>query len=127
MLLKRVAVSREIPPAAKSVGARLAGAVLAMSLSLPALADGNPEQGRLSAETCLGCHGIENYKNVYPTFPVPKLCGQNAQYLADALRAYTAGDRAHGTMHAQAATLSDKEIQDIAAYFADPAFCYEGK
>lgn len=127
MLFKRVPVSREFPAPAGSVAAMLAGALLAMSLSLPAHADGSPEQGRRSAETCLGCHGIENYKNVYPTFPVPKLCGQNAQYLTDALRAYTAGDRGHGTMHAQAATLSDEEIQDIAAYFADPAFCYEGK
>ena len=92
-----------------------------------ACAEGDPEAGKQLGYTCLGCHGIEDYKNVYPTFPVPKLCGQNAQYLTDALRAYTAGDRAHGTMHAQAATLSDKEIQDIAAYFADPAFCYEGK
>ncbi|MGD8976474.1 MAG: c-type cytochrome [Gammaproteobacteria bacterium] len=127
MLFKRVAVSQEIPGVARFFGATLAGAIVTISLALPAFADGNPEQGRRTAETCLGCHGIENYKNVYPTFPVPKLCGQNAQYLTDALRAYTAGDRAHGTMHAQAATLSDKEIQDIAAYFADPAFCYEGK
>lgn len=127
MLLERVDVSREIPATVKFLGATLAGAMLAMTLSLPAHADGDPEQGRRSAETCLGCHGIEDYKNVYPTFPVPRLCGQNAQYLSDALRAYTAGDRTHGTMHAQAATLSEGEIQDIAAYFADPAYCYEGK
>jgi len=59
----------------------IAGAILAASLPLLAQADGDPVQGRRSAETCLGCHGIENYKNVYPTYPVPKLCGQNAQYV----------------------------------------------
>ncbi|MGB5623038.1 MAG: cytochrome c [Gammaproteobacteria bacterium] len=105
----------------------IAAAILAASMPLLAQADGDPAQGRRSAETCLGCHGIENYKNVYPTYPVPKLCGQNAQYTVDALRAYTTGDRPHGTMHAQAATLSETAIKDMAAFFADPAYCNGGK
>jgi len=112
MLVKRIAI---------------AGVILAASLPLLAQAEGNPEAGRGLIETCLGCHGIANYKNVYPTYPVPKICGQNAQYLVDALRAYANGDRGHNTMHAQAATLTDQEKQDIAAFFADPVYCYEGK
>ena len=73
--------------------------------------------GKQKAETCLGCHGIENYTNVYPTYPVPKLGGQNSQYIMDALKAYANGDRGHVTMHAQAASLSEQDIQDIAAFF----------
>jgi cytochrome c553 len=92
-----------------------------------AWAEGDPATGRVKADTCLGCHGIKNYKNVYPTFAVPKLCGQNAQYLLDALKGYANGDRPHGTMHAQAATLTEEDRQDIAAFFADTAACGKGE
>ena len=102
------------------------GAFFALAVAGVAWGDGDPSAGRIKADTCLGCHGIKNYKNVYPTYRVPKLCGQHAQYLLDALAAYTNGDRPHETMHAQAATLSDPDRQDIAAYFADPAVCGKG-
>lgn len=87
-------------------------------LNTPALADGDPAAGAKKAETCLGCHGIANYDNAYPTYNVPKLGGQHVQYLTDALKSYQNGARAHDTMHAQAATLSDQDIADIAAYFS---------
>lgn len=87
-------------------------------LNTPALADGDPAAGATKSETCLGCHGIANYDNVYPSYNVPKLGGQHAQYLTDALKSYQSGARAHDTMHAQAATLSDQDIADIAAYFS---------
>jgi cytochrome c553 len=70
-----------------------------------------------AVETCLGCHAIPGYKNAYPTYHVPKLGGQHAQYIVDALRAYANGERPHSTMHANAVTLSDEEIQAIAAWF----------
>jgi cytochrome c553 len=70
-------------------------------------------------ETCLGCHGIAGYKNAYPTYHVPKLGGQHAQYIADALRAYASGNRPHSTMHANAATLSEDEIEAIAKWFEE--------
>ena len=81
------------------------------------MAEGDAAAGREKAETCLGCHGIEDYKNGYPTFPVPRLGGQNAQYIVDALKGYANGDRPHDTMHAQAATLSEHDMADIAAWF----------
>ena len=81
-------------------------------------AEGDPAAGRKKAETCLGCHGIEDYKNVYPTYHVPKIGGQNPEYIVAALTAYSSGERPHSTMHAQAATLSAEDMQDIAAYFA---------
>lgn len=77
--------------------------------------------GALLATTCLGCHGIEHYKNVYPTYYVPKLAGQNAQYISDALKGYRSGQRPHTTMHAQASSLSDAQMQAIAEYFAGQA------
>jgi cytochrome c553 len=75
-------------------------------------------RGKELSYTCLGCHGIENYKNVYPTYSVPELVGQHPEYLIAALKAYRAGERSHVTMHQQAASLSDQDIQDIALYFA---------
>ena len=83
-----------------------------------ALAAGDATAGRVKAETCMGCHGVATYKNVYPTYNVPKLGGQNAEYIIAALTAYKAGDRGHKTMHANASNLSDADMQDIAAFFA---------
>ena len=80
---------------------------------------GDPERGRIIADTCLGCHGIVSYKNVYPTYHVPKIGGQHAEYLVDALRAYQEGVRQHPTMRAQAADMSEQDMLDIAAFFAD--------
>lgn len=91
---------------------------LAATLSLPAFAEGNTEVGMEKANTCMGCHGIPGYNNVYPTYRVPKVGGQSPKYLEAALKAYRAGERPHGTMHAQAASMSDQDIADISAYLA---------
>lgn len=84
---------------------------------LGASAQGDPERGKVIAYTCSGCHGIPFYKNVYPTYSVPKLGGQNQEYLVSALKAYRDGTRHHATMQAQASTLSDQDILDVTAYF----------
>jgi cytochrome c553 len=76
----------------------------------------NPERGQKLFYTCYGCHGVENYKNAYPDYSVPKLRHQTAAYIIAALNEYKSGDRPHATMHAQAASLSDQDIRDIAAY-----------
>lgn len=99
--------------------ARAATLFLAMIL-VPqvAAAEGDVEAGKELAYTCLGCHGIEGYRNAYPSFRVPKLGGQKAGYLEIALRGYRDGTRPHPTMQAQASSLSDQEIADVAAYLA---------
>jgi len=83
-----------------------------------AQADGDAAAGRQKFYMCMGCHGIANYNNVYPTYRVPKLGGQNAQYITSALGEYKSGERSHATMHAQASSLSDQDIADIAAFLA---------
>ena len=77
---------------------------------------GDAARGKVLAYTCHGCHGVPNYKNAYPNYSVPKLGGQSAQYMANALKAYASGERPHQTMHSQATTLSDQDRADIAAY-----------
>ncbi len=81
-------------------------------------ADGDVERGRVLADTCEGCHAVDSYTNVYPTYHVPRIGGQSAAYLIEALTLYRDGARAHGTMTAQAASYSDQDIRDIAAYLA---------
>lgn len=98
----------------------LAGAALTC-LSLGAHAAGDPAKGEMKFYTCYGCHGIANYRNAYPDYSVPKLRHQNAQYLAAALQEYRDGTRPHATMHAQASSLSDQDIEDIAAYLQGAA------
>ncbi|MEY4358262.1 MAG: hypothetical protein RL469_1588 [Pseudomonadota bacterium] len=86
-----------------------------------AQATGDAARGANIGYTCLGCHGIPNYKNAYPVYRVPKLHGQSAEYLVSALQAYRSGERSHGTMHANASSLDDRDILDVAAYLAGPA------
>jgi cytochrome c553 len=93
----------------------LAGTALTC-LSLGAHAAGDPAKGEMKFYTCYGCHGIANYRNAYPDYSVPKLRHQNAEYLVAALQEYRDGTRPHATMHAQASSLSDEDIADIAAY-----------
>ena len=88
---------------------------------------GDAANGQKIAYTCNGCHAIPNYKNVYPTYSVPKLHGQRPQYLLAALKEYKSGDRSHGTMHAQASSLSDQDMADLAAYLAGPNVLSESK
>lgn len=83
-----------------------------------ASADADVAAGRLAAETCIGCHGVAGYFNVYPSYHVPKIGGQQAGYISAALKAYRDGDRQHPTMHANASNLTDEMIADIAAFFA---------
>lgn len=79
-------------------------------------ADGDAERGEDLAYTCLGCHGIEGYRNAYPSYRVPKLGGQTAGYIVAAFRGYKNGEREHSTMHAQAVSVPDQDLLDIAAY-----------
>jgi len=87
-----------------------------LGYSLGALAEGDIERGRVLTDTCKGCHAIDTYNNVYPTFQVPRIGGQSEEYIAIALKAYRAGERNHKTMTAQASSYSDQDIADIAAY-----------
>ena len=97
---------------------RCAVAVLALLAVPAAQAAGDTGAGKVKANTCMGCHGIPGYNNAYPSYRVPKLGGQAPEYLVAALKEYRTGDRPHKTMQAQAASLSDQDIDDIATYLA---------
>ena len=84
----------------------------------PAALVGDAKTGHQLTYTCQGCHGITGFKNAYPSFKVPLIGGQSAEYLAQALHEYRDGKRKHPTMQAQAQSFSDQDIADIAAFLS---------
>lgn len=95
---------------------------VALTPGLAQAAEGNPAATRDKVSMCMGCHGIPGYKTAFPvTYNVPKLGGQHAAYIVKALQGYKSGDRTHPSMRAIAAGLSDKDMADVAAYYAAPA------
>jgi len=77
------------------------------------------QRGATKVHMCIGCHGIVGYQADFPqVYKVPKIAGQDAKYIGAALTAYRSGDRKHPTMRSVAASLTDQDIADIAAYYA---------
>ena len=67
---------------------------------------------------CIGCHGIRGYQASFPEIhKVPMISGQGGKYIIAALNAYKKGERKHPTMRAIAASLSDQDMAEIAAYY----------
>lgn len=82
--------------------------------------EGNIEDARGKVSMCIGCHGIPGYRASFPeVYHVPKIAGQNAAYIAAALREYASGARSHPTMDAIARSLSEQDIADVAAYYSN--------
>jgi len=90
------------------------GAMLAFA-SAQVLANGNIENGKQKAATCFACHGADG-NSVDPQYP--RLAGQYNAYLVQVLHEYKDGQRNNAIMKGMDATLSDQDIEDIAAYFS---------
>lgn len=96
-----------------------AAALWAAAAGPLAAAEGNAAAGARKNAMCAGCHGIPGYKTAFPeVYSVPKLGGQHAAYIVKALQAYKSGERGHPSMRAIAATLSEQDMADLAAYYA---------
>ena len=101
------------------IPAVVAATLIVAGSSVRAADAGDPAAGKKKTSMCAGCHGIGGYKTVFPeVYHVPKLGGQHAAYLVKALQEYKAGNRTHPSMRAIAAGLSDKDMADLAAYYA---------
>jgi cytochrome c553 len=101
-----------------------ANVAVALSIALCAVANaqeakpGDPAAGQKKAEMCNGCHAIDGYRGSFPeVYKVPKIAGQNAEYIVAALTEYRKGERKHPSMRAIAGSLSDQDMADLAAYF----------
>ncbi len=97
-------------------------------MAVPAHAAGDAAKGREKVQMCQGCHGIEGWRTAFPeVYRVPRLAGQHEAYLVRALQAYRSGERSHPSMKAIAASLSDQDMADLAAYYAQPTTKTAGK
>ena len=95
--------------------------VLASVAQVSAAADaqGDANAAKNKVAMCIGCHGIPGYKATYPeVYRVPMLGGQSEKYIVAALNAYKKGERSHPSMVGIAKGLSDQDIADVAAYYA---------
>ena len=96
----------------------LAGAFTALTAAPEARAQ-DAAAGKTKAAMCIGCHGIIGYQASFPVvYKVPAISGQNAKYIVSALNAYKKGDRRHPTMRSIAASLTDTDMADLAAYYS---------
>ena len=95
-------------------------AMLIAALPAAAQSKGDAGAGNQKSSMCVGCHNIPGYKTAFPAvYSVPKLDGQHAVYIVSALRAYKSGERRHPSMRAVAASLSDQDMADLAAFYAN--------
>lgn len=79
---------------------------------------GNAEAAKGKISMCIGCHGIPGYKTAFPeVYRVPKIAGQQPAYIVKALQAYKSGERQHPSMRGIAASLSEQDMADLAAYY----------
>ena len=94
--------------------------VPALALAQTPATKGDPVAGKVKAlAICSGCHGVVGTKTAFPeVYLVPKIGGQNADYLVAALKAYRKGERYNETMKGLASALKESELADIAAYYS---------
>ncbi len=80
---------------------------------------GDPAAGAQKTQMCAGCHGIVGWRTAFPeVYKVPRIAGQHQAYLVKALQEYKNGERSHPSMRAIAASLSDQDMANLAAYYA---------
>jgi len=94
----------------------LIATALLLAFSGNASAKGDAVAGAAKAKPCTACHGTDG--NATQDQQYPRLAGQYADYIAQALREYKSGERGNAIMKGMEAPLSEQDIDDIAAYFA---------
>jgi cytochrome c553 len=95
---------------------------LSAVLAAPLVQAQDAKAGEKKAAMCIGCHSIPGYQASFPEIhKVPMISGQGDKYIVAALNAYKKGERKHPTMKAIAASLSDQDMADLAAFYAAEA------
>jgi cytochrome c553 len=112
----RTSLKRTLSALAVTASCATAGPALAAD----AAPTGDAAAAASKLSLCIGCHGIPGYKASFPEiYHVPMIAGQNAEYLASALREYASGARTFPSMEAIARTLSEQDIANLAAYYSN--------
>jgi cytochrome c553 len=76
---------------------------------------GDLKAGRAKALMCQACHGLDGLSKVPDA---PNIAGQTEPYIVAQLQAYKSGARKNEAMSVVAPSLSDNDIDDLAAYFS---------
>ena len=76
---------------------------------------GDPAAGQAKSKACAACHGADGNS---ASVEFPRLAGQYADYLVKALADYKSGARKNPVMAPLAASLSKRDMEDLAAYYA---------
>lgn len=80
---------------------------------------GNVADGQKKVAMCIGCHGMPGYQATFPeVYKVPMISGQNEKFIAASLEAYKKGERKHPSMRGIAASMSEQDIADVSAFYA---------
>ncbi len=95
---------------------KVAIAIVMWTLSMSALAEGNPVKGKELTTACAACHGADGNS---PAGAFPSIAGQQPKYLLKQLQDIKSGDRAAPLMAGQLDNMSDKDLMDIAAYYGE--------
>jgi cytochrome c553 len=101
-------------PRRARVRASLLGLAI-LALASATAAAGDRAAGRARAEACVQCHGT-NGISVLPN--APNLAGQPEVYLVEQLRQFRSGRRPNEVMGVIAKPLSDRDIDDLAAWYS---------
>lgn len=88
---------------------------LAMTFTAPTIAADKAAGGAKAKEVCAACHGVDGNSADANN---PKLAGQWPDYLRKALRDYKSGARTNAIMGGFAKGLTDKDIENLAAYYS---------
>ncbi len=75
----------------------------------------NPAAGKEKSKSCAACHGPDG-NSASPEFP--RLAGQHYDYLLRTLKDYKSGERKNAIMNGLAGSLSERDMQDLAAYYS---------
>lgn len=93
----------------------LALACVLLAFQGTASAAGTAEAGQAKAATCVACHGLDG-NSVNPEWP--SIAGQHESYIVKQLKAFKSGARQNALMSPMVASLSDQDMEDLAAYYS---------
>jgi cytochrome c553 len=94
-------------------------ALFTLVTATQALAQGDAAAGAEKITVCLACHGQDG--NMSQIANVPKIGGQNADYLLKQMNDIKSGVRAAPLMTGMLNNLNDQDMADVAAYYASQA------
>ena len=97
------------------ITALVGASILTLSMASGSAMAANSEAGKEKAKACAACHGADGNS---AAADFPKLAGQQADYIVKSLQGYKSGTRKNPIMAPMGNTLSQRDMEDLAAYFS---------